>query len=117
MLLSLRFPYSSVDAVKKHVTKLLTPLASKFNLSFTSFGTDVFSDNKPRSGSLNLTDAWGTAIEPAPVSPTDPDAGGQAYKLLSSTIKSSFLDSDLFRSANRSVVVAPGSISGSAYAL
>ncbi|KIJ24736.1 hypothetical protein M422DRAFT_130902, partial [Sphaerobolus stellatus SS14] len=58
----------SVDAVKKRVTRILSPLASKFNLSVTAFGSDLTGDT-PAYGSLFLSDAWGTALRPAPVTP------------------------------------------------
>lgn len=83
------------------MTTLLTPLASKFNLSLMAFGNEVFSDQETRYGTLTLTDAWGTALEPAPITPTDPEDA--AYKLLSGSIKSSLLDSEIFRNTNTTV--------------
>lgn len=95
--------HSSVDALKRRVTSLLTPQASKFNLSFTAFGNDI-TDGEIRYGTLAVSDAWGTALEPAPVTPTDPDDA--PYKLLSGSIKSSLLDSELFRDTNTTVIEA-----------
>ncbi|KAF8582795.1 carboxypeptidase S [Ramaria rubella] len=95
---------SSVDAVKQRVTTLLAPLAFKHNLSLTSFGNEISSDKEARYGTLKLTDAWGTALEPAPITPTDPDAA--PYKLLSGSIKSSLISED------SNVIVAPGVMSG-----
>ena len=90
-----------MDAVKERVANLLTPLASEFNLSLTAFGTKLFSEQEAGYGTLTLTDAWGTALEPAPITPTDPDDA--PYKLLSGSIKSSLLDSKSFRNTNATV--------------
>lgn len=95
---------SSVDAVKQRVTNLLTPLASQYNLSLTAFGDVIFSDQETRYGTLTLSDAWGTALEPAPLTPTDPHDA--PYKLLSGSIKSSLLDSELFRDTNTTVIIS-----------
>ncbi|TFK51753.1 carboxypeptidase S [Heliocybe sulcata] len=97
---------SSVDATKAHDTALLKELAAKFNLSYTAFGETLTSE--PAYGTLTLSDAWGAALEPAPISPTDADAA--AYKILSGTIKATY-------NAHRSlkddgIVVAPGIMTG-----
>jgi len=97
---------SSVDAVKERVTTILAPLASKFNLSLTSFGEDL-SSGKPAYGSLVLSDAWGTALTPAPVSPSGPDSA--PYTLLSASIKASIVDSGI---TDKEVIVAPGIMTG-----
>ncbi|KIJ38420.1 hypothetical protein M422DRAFT_49959 [Sphaerobolus stellatus SS14] len=83
---------SSVGAVKKRVTKILSPIASKIQ-SFLS-------------GSLIISDGWGRALEPAPVSPSD----SAPYDLLSATIKASVYDS---RIIDKEVIVAPGIMTGS----
>lgn len=96
---------SSVGAVKDRDEQLLASLADTFNLTYNAFGKSIRAGS---SGSLTLTDAWGTALEPAPVSPTDSDA----YKLLSGTIQSTYnthrgLDADADE-----VKVAPGIMTG-----
>lgn len=78
---------SSVDAVKQHDTALLADLASKFNLSYTAFGKPVSVDDEAY-GTLVLSDAFGTALEPAPITPTGEDAA--PYQLLSGTIKATW---------------------------
>jgi Gly-Xaa carboxypeptidase len=59
---------------------------------------------------LELTDAWGTALEPAPVTPTDPDA--EPYKLLSGTIVATYEASSSFKENNKPIVVTPGISTG-----
>ncbi|PCH44222.1 carboxypeptidase S [Wolfiporia cocos MD-104 SS10] len=79
---------SSVEEVKKHSTAILKTLATEFNLSYTAFGTSVTGD-EPGYGMLTLSDAWGTALNPAPVSPVDGEDAAP-FKLLSGTIKSTY---------------------------
>ena len=98
---NLRIFSSSVADVKQRDTKLLAKLAKDFNLTYTAFGESLTSGS---SGTLTLTDAWGTALEPAPVTPTSLDSAG--WQLLSGTIQSSLLSS---KRRNASVVaVSPG---------
>lgn len=73
--------------MKKHSVAAFKDLAAKFNLSFTAFGESITGD-APAYGSLTLSDAWGTALEPAPVTPIGADAA--PFQLLSGTIKSTF---------------------------
>ncbi|RPD64399.1 carboxypeptidase S [Lentinus tigrinus ALCF2SS1-7] len=98
---------SSVDAVKEHDTALLKSLAQEFNLSYAAFGSQVTGEDAPAYGTLTLTDAWGTALEPAPISPID----APEYALLSGTIKATY---NAHRSLKKddSIVVAPGIMSG-----
>jgi Gly-Xaa carboxypeptidase len=101
---------SSVKEVMEHDTNILKPLAHRFNLSLTAFGTRITSD-EPQStyGTLELSDPWDIAREPAPVT----SVSGAPYKLLSGTIKAVF-------SAHRSksdeegqiIHVAPGLLPG-----
>ena len=55
--------------------------------------------------------SFGTALEPAPITPTDPDA--VPYKILSGTIKSTYmtLRADLTEE-EKTIFVAPGIMSG-----
>ena len=101
--------FSSVAAVKAYDTRLLKKLAASFNLTYKAFGAMVSREGIPSDGTLTLSDAWGTALEPAPVSPTDENA--TAYQLLSGTIKATY-------NAHRSLdgddhlYVSPGIMSG-----
>jgi len=101
---------SSVSAVQKRDIELLEPLAKQFNLSFTAFGKDIQTVEGPTYGSLVLTDAWNSALEPAPVSPTDADA--EPYKLISGTIIATHEGSPKFKKDNKTIVVVPGIMSG-----
>lgn len=93
--------------MKEHGIATFRNLAAKFNLSFTAFGESITGDT-PAYGSLMLSDAWGTALEPAPVTPTGADAA--PFQLLSGTIKSTF---NAHRNLTEDgVTVVPGLVSG-----
>jgi len=79
---------SSVKAVQEHDTSVLEDLASEFNLSFTAFGQDISPQDGPAYGSLILSEAFDSSLEPAPITPTEPDAA--PYRLLSGTIKATY---------------------------
>ncbi len=79
---------SSVGAVQQRDTDVLKDLAKEFNLSYTAFGSAISTKDGPTAGALTLTEAWGTALEPAPVTPTDEDSA--PWRLLSGTIKATF---------------------------
>lgn len=102
---------SSVAEVKAHDTELLKGLADKFNLTYNAFGTKVTeeAEGAPSSGSLTLSDAYGTALEPAPVTPTVKDAA--PYQLLSGTIKATY-NSHRALTATNEIIVSPGMPSG-----
>lgn len=94
----------------KRDTKLLVPLAKTFNLSFTAYGQKISTVDGPTHGSLELTDAWGTALEPAPVTPTDPDS--EPYRLLSGTIIGTYEASSEYMTNKEAIIVAPGMSTG-----
>lgn len=96
-----------MSEVKQRDTELLEHLAKKFNLSYTAFGEDVSTGSGPKFGSLSLTDAFGTALEPAPVTSSD----GEPYKLLSGTIKATY-NAHRQNANEEEIQVAPGIMSG-----
>lgn len=71
---------SSVSALKGHYTALLRDYAINHNITLISFGETILDRGSLRK--IEVSDAWGTALEPAPVSSVD----GEAYRLLSGTI-------------------------------
>ncbi|CDO73281.1 hypothetical protein BN946_scf185008.g43 [Trametes cinnabarina] len=99
---------SSVDAVKAHDTALLKGLAQDFNLSYTAFGSRITGeDGGAAYGTLTIGDAWGAALEPAPVSPID----APEYALLSGTIKATY-NAHRELDGNDNIIVSPGIMSG-----
>ncbi|KAJ7281792.1 hypothetical protein C8J57DRAFT_1298553 [Mycena rebaudengoi] len=101
---------SSVGETQAHDTALLKSLASKFNLTYKAFGATVSEEGAPAIGTLTLKDAWGTAFEPAPVSPISGD-GSAAYKVLSGTIKAAY-NAHRSLSGSDTIVIAPGMSTG-----
>jgi Gly-Xaa carboxypeptidase len=100
---------SSVAVVQERDTNLLEHLAKEFNLTFTAFGSAISTGDGPTAGTLTLTDEWGTALEPAPITPTSEDSA--PWQLLSGTIKAAFnahrgLDGD------DNILVSPGIMTG-----
>jgi Gly-Xaa carboxypeptidase len=99
---------SYVVAVRQCDTNVPKHLANVFNLSFTAFGLAIFPGDESTERALTLTDAYGTALEPAPMTPSDEDSA--PWQLLSGTIKATY-------NAQRgpegdNVVVSPGVLSG-----
>ncbi|KAF7370752.1 Gly-X carboxypeptidase [Mycena sanguinolenta] len=100
---------SSVEETMAHDTALLVELAAQFNLSYTAFGDALSKDG---SGTLTLKDAYGTSLEPAPVSPI---AGkeSEAYQLLSGTIKATYAaHRGLALESKDGIAVGPGMSTG-----
>ncbi|KAH8093792.1 hypothetical protein BXZ70DRAFT_909148 [Cristinia sonorae] len=94
--------HSSVHGLQDHITKLLAPLASQFNLTFDAFGTSV-SSSSPSSGHLTVSDAFGTALEPAPPTPLD----AEPWKILVGTAKASLSESKRESVVGKKVFVSP----------
>ncbi|KAG6910025.1 hypothetical protein DXG01_013749 [Tephrocybe rancida] len=100
---------SNVAEVQAHDTELLQDLAEKFNLTYTSFGKQLSAEGAASAGTLTLSDAFGNALEPAPVTPTSADA--IPWNLLSGTIKATY-NSHRSLSGADEIVVSPGMSSG-----
>ncbi|KAJ7077873.1 hypothetical protein B0H15DRAFT_1003211, partial [Mycena belliarum] len=101
---------SSVGETQAHDTALLKSLASDFNLSYNAFGVQLSEKGAPAYGKLTLKDAYGTSLEPAPVSPISGDEAA-AYKLLSGTIKATY-NAHRSLAGSGSIAVAPGMSTG-----
>ena len=99
------FSCSSIAEVENHDTALLEALVRRFNLSYEAFGKDIEVGDGPKYGSLIISDAWGTALEPAPVSPSGPHDA--PFQLLSGTIKATYNSHRGFEEKEE-VIVAPG---------
>ncbi|KAN0115988.1 hypothetical protein V8E52_006294 [Russula decolorans] len=50
-------------------TDVLKQLAREFNITYTAFGSEISTEDGPTAGTLTLTEAWGTPLEPAPITP------------------------------------------------
>ena len=72
--------HSSVHELQERTVKVLKPVAQRFNLTLDAFGKNVTTGS---GGRLALSDAFGTALEPAPVTPT---GHSPPYALLAGTI-------------------------------
>ena len=100
---------SAVAAVKERDASLLKHLAKEFNLTYTAFGSAITEGGVPSAGTLTLTDAWGTAVEPAPIMPTGEDAA--PWQLLSGTIKVTY-DAHRDLEGQDNIFVSPGIMTG-----
>ncbi|KAG5636676.1 hypothetical protein H0H81_007206 [Sphagnurus paluster] len=97
---------SSTDEVMAHDAKLLEKLAQKFNLTYSAFGTKYSqeADGAPSSGSLTLSDGYGTALAPAPVTPmVGKDAA--PYQLLAASIKATYNSHRGLNETNEIIIV------------
>jgi Gly-Xaa carboxypeptidase len=102
---------SSVGAVKEHDTALLKKLAHEFNLTYSAFGSAISpqaGELAPSKGTLTLSDAWGTGLEPAPVTPT---GKSPAFVLLSGTIKATY-NAHRGLEGDKTIGIAPSIMSG-----
>ncbi|KAL7280577.1 hypothetical protein ACG7TL_005511 [Trametes sanguinea] len=77
--------HSSVSALKKRIAAVVQPVAARLGLELEAFGEMVGEGNAEyeSAGRLRISDAFGTALEPAPITPMG-DSG--PFKLLSGTI-------------------------------
>jgi Gly-Xaa carboxypeptidase len=100
---------SSVAVVQQRDTDVLKHLAKEFNLTYTAFGLAISAEDGPTAGTLTLTDAFSTALEPAPVTPFDEDSA--PWQLLSGTIKATY---NAHRGLNSedNIFVSPGIMTG-----
>ncbi|KAH9970444.1 hypothetical protein BJV74DRAFT_879845 [Russula compacta] len=98
---------SSVAALKQRDTEVLELLAKEFNLNYTAFGREISIGDA--AGTLIITDARGTALEPAPVTPTGEDSA--PWQLLSGTVKATYNAHRNLEGANN-IYVSPGIMPG-----
>ena len=84
----------------------MAPLAKRFNLSLDAFGDIESSEQLADSfGRLVLSDAYGSGLNPAPVSPT---FGSGPWELLSGSILYTFETNQRSEEKLDKYIVAPG---------
>lgn len=93
--------HSSVRELQQHIADTILPIAKKYDLTVDAFGTSVEAGSG-KGGRVALSDAWGTALEPSPVTPTGKD---DPYQILAGTIKATIESSEGYNAT--AVVVAP----------
>ena len=93
--------HDSVAAVQKHMADVILPVAQEYNLSMDAFGVQVQA-GAGGGGHVALSDAWGTALEPSPVTPTGKD---DPFQILAGTIKATIESAEGYNA--KGVVVAP----------
>ncbi|KIJ65710.1 hypothetical protein HYDPIDRAFT_110859 [Hydnomerulius pinastri MD-312] len=90
--------HSSVGELQQHLIDVLSPVATKYDLTLNAFGRVVRTGD---AGEVTLSDAYGTALEPSPVTP----AGYGPYSILGGSIKATLESSSFYNVTG--VVVAP----------
>ncbi|KAI0693188.1 carboxypeptidase S [Cerioporus squamosus] len=96
--------HSSVWELQKHMADTILPIAKKYDLSVEAFGLRM-AGGSGKGGHVALSDAWGTALEPSPVTPTGEN---DPYQVLAGTIKATIESSEGYQmSGTKGVVVAP----------
>ena len=95
--------------MKSHIADTVGPLANRYNLSIDAFGTPYGNISTGQAfGHLQLSDAYGTQLEPAPVTPT---FGSGPYDLLAGTVISALGTSNR-TNVPRKVFLAPSLSTG-----
>lgn len=100
--------YSSVSELKSRFTDIVSPIAKEFNLSISAFSEEVeqVSPTLDTKGHLRISAAYGSGLDPAPVSPTK---GSGPWELLSGSIMYTFSTNQRTSSIKTNdYVVAPG---------
>ncbi|KAL1747945.1 hypothetical protein HDZ31DRAFT_30902 [Schizophyllum fasciatum] len=99
---------SSVADTQAFDAARLKSIAAKHNLTFEAFGKPIITaPDTPAYGHLNLSVAFGHALDPAPVTPTD----AAPYEFLSGTIKATY-NGHRGGGEDNSIVVAPSISTG-----
>ncbi|KAL1943109.1 hypothetical protein VTO73DRAFT_4780 [Trametes versicolor] len=91
--------HSSVAELKEEFTSIVLPVAARFNLSVEAFGKNVSAGS---AGHIVLSDAFGTGLEPSPVTPMGKD---DPYQVLAGSIKATIESASGYNASG--VVVAP----------
>ncbi|KAI0675970.1 carboxypeptidase S [Trametes maxima] len=101
--------HSSVGALKRHIENVVRPIAERFGLDLEAFGEAIkFEEGRESAGLLKISDAFGTALEPAPITPTGHSG---PFQLLSGTIIG-VLGSSHREGYDKKVFIAPGMSTG-----
>lgn len=93
--------WSSVSKLQDRIIELMQPIAVQYNLTFHAFGARIAAGSG-EGGQLVLTDAFDTALEPAPTTPT---IDSLQYEVLVGTIMAALLTSPNYEGSR--VVVQP----------
>ena len=94
--------------MKAHIVDTVGPVAKRYNLSVDAFGKQI-GDAEYSYGQVILGDAFGTGLEPAPITPS---AGNAPYDLLSGTIRNVLTTSTRAAYENKTIIVAPSILLG-----
>ncbi|KAI0718091.1 carboxypeptidase S [Cerioporus squamosus] len=103
--------HSSIAALQARIASVVKPVVKQYGLELNAFGLykeTPDSKDGEASGLLHITDAWGTALEPAPITPMG-ESG--PFKLLSGTIVG-VLGASNRTGYDRKVVIAPSMSTG-----
>ncbi|ELU39297.1 carboxypeptidase s [Rhizoctonia solani AG-1 IA] len=101
---------SSIADVQKHIEIKLAHWGKTYNLSAEAFGKNVSRGKAPFYGTVTASTTDTTAIDVAPVSPTDSEA--KPWNVLSSSIRGAYRDSKNPKVAEGDIIVSPALMSG-----
>ncbi|KAF8141984.1 hypothetical protein EV363DRAFT_41098 [Boletus edulis] len=100
--------HSSPAELTDRFIDITLPVAAKHNMTLDAFGKMVGSQG-PSWGTIRLSDAFDSALVPAPVTPT---TGSRPYELLSGTIRSTLETHLRTDGLPMTAVVSPGLMTG-----
>ncbi|KAI6000975.1 hypothetical protein F5J12DRAFT_906522 [Pisolithus orientalis] len=90
--------HSSVVELQQHLIDVLLPVAASHELTLRAFGRVIKTGD---SGEIAVSDTFGTALEPSPVTPM----GYGPYSILGGTVKATMATSQLYNDAT--VILGP----------
>lgn len=102
--------HSSIDAPQQRIVQVVEPVAARFGLQLDAFGRPELGIKRDgdANGVLRVADAFGTALNPAPVTPM---GDGGPFQFLSGTIIG-VLGASSRTGYDKKVFIAPGMSTG-----
>ena len=110
-------PGTSVEALQEQFTALIKPIADSLELNLKAFGKDIDLASGKAKGTIVLSRAFGSGLEPSPATPFQGE-DAKPWQLISSIIRSTWssgleqADRQVTATRDPSILVVPGLMIG-----